>query len=75
MTQTQSFLHMTSLMLGLAALALALGAMPAELRSRFRAEPVELQSIDPAEVATARGQRLLPAAGDGGAVSANRQRN
>ena len=36
MTQSQSFLHMTSLLLGLLAVTLALSALPPDLRSRFR---------------------------------------
>lgn len=73
MTQTQTFLHMTSLLLGLLAVALALSALPAEFKSRFRHDPAAMQ-IDPGDVATARGLRDTRSGGDGG-VTTNRQRN
>ncbi|MBC2834431.1 hypothetical protein [Paragemmobacter straminiformis] len=65
---------MTSLLLGLAALALAMAAMPAEMRSRFRAEPVLSEPLHPSDIATARGLRD-GADGAGGAVSTSRKRN
>lgn len=74
MTQSQSFLQMTSLLLGLAALTLAMAAMPSEIRSRFRAEPVFSEPLDPAEIATARGLRHS-ADIDGGLIQTSRQRN
>lgn len=73
MTQSQSFLHMTSLLLGLLAVTLALSTLTPDLRSRFRDAPV-LTVIDPDDVATARGQRLSVGAGTG-EVATSRQRN